>query len=73
MFKGPVTGNIPQVLDNGEVTCGTHVAAGQLALALTPKWQTWPSTESSQSLLLWPAQTGKWLRTEAALQRCRAC
>ena len=34
MFEGPVTGNIPQVLDNGEVT--THVTAGQLALALTP-------------------------------------
>ena len=30
MFEGPVTGNIPEVLDNGEVT------AGQLALALTP-------------------------------------
>ena len=36
MFEGPVTGNIPQVLDNGEVTDGTHVTAGQLALALTP-------------------------------------
>ena len=36
MFEGPVTGNIPEVLDNGEVTDGTHVAAGQLALALTP-------------------------------------
>ena len=32
MFEGPVTGNIPEVLDNGEVTDGTHV----LALALTP-------------------------------------
>ena len=30
--KGPV----PEVLDNGEVTDGTHVTAGQLALALTP-------------------------------------
>ena len=29
MFEGPVTGN-------GEVTDGTHVTAGQLALALTP-------------------------------------
>ena len=29
MFEGPVTGNIPEVLDNGEVT-------EQLALALTP-------------------------------------
>ena len=29
-------GNIPEVLDNGEVTDGTHVTAGQLALALTP-------------------------------------
>ena len=36
MFEGPVTGNIPEVLDNGEVTGGTHVTAGQLALALTP-------------------------------------
>ena len=31
-----LSGNIPEVLDNGEVTDGTHVAAGQLALALTP-------------------------------------
>ena len=29
-------GNIPEVLDNGEVTDGTHVTTGQLALALTP-------------------------------------
>ena len=36
MFEGPVTGNIPEVLDNGEVTDSTHVTAGQLALALTP-------------------------------------
>ena len=36
MFEGSVTGNIPEVLDNGEVTDGTHVTAGQLALALTP-------------------------------------
>ena len=36
MFEGPVTGNIPEVLDNGEVTDGAHVTAGQLALALTP-------------------------------------
>ena len=36
MFEGPVTGNIPEVLDNGEVTDGTHVTAGQLALALAP-------------------------------------
>ena len=36
MFEGPVTGNIPEVLDNGEVTDGTHVTAAQLALALTP-------------------------------------
>ena len=35
MFEGPVTGNIPEVLDNGEVTDSTHVTAGQLALALT--------------------------------------
>ena len=35
MFEGPVTGNIPEVLDNGEVTDGTHDTAGQLALALT--------------------------------------
>ena len=34
MFEGPVTGNIPEVLD--KVTDGTHVTAGQLALALTP-------------------------------------
>ena len=27
---------LPEVLDNGEVTDGTHVTAGQLALALTP-------------------------------------
>ena len=33
MFEGPVTGNIPEVLDNGEVTDGTHVTAGQLAYA----------------------------------------
>ena len=33
MCEGPVTGNIPEVLDNGEVTDGN---AGQLALALTP-------------------------------------
>ena len=36
MFEGPVTGNIPEVRNNGEVTDGTHVTAGQLALALTP-------------------------------------
>ena len=36
MLEGPVTGNIPEVLDNGEVTDGTHVTAGQLALALAP-------------------------------------
>ena len=36
MFEGPVTGNIPEVLEKGEVTDGTHVTAGQLALALTP-------------------------------------
>ena len=36
IFEGPVSGNIPEVLDNGEVTDGTHVTAGQLALALTP-------------------------------------
>ena len=36
MFEGPVTGNILEVLDNGEVTEGTRVTAGQLALALTP-------------------------------------
>ena len=36
MFEGPVTGNIPEVLDNGEVTDGTRITAGQLALALTP-------------------------------------
>ena len=35
MFEGPVTGNIPEVLDNGELTDG-HITAGQLALALTP-------------------------------------
>ena len=35
-YEGPVTGNIPEVLDNGEVTDGTHITAGQLALALTP-------------------------------------
>ena len=28
MFEGPVTGNIAEVLDNGEVTDGTHVTAG---------------------------------------------
>ena len=39
MFEGPVTGNTPEVLDNGEVTDGTHVTAGQLALALTPYTQ----------------------------------
>ena len=62
MFEGPVTGNIPEVLDNGEVTDGTHVTAGQLALALTPYAQVtdlattrppsspW-TTESPQS---WP-------------------
>ena len=36
MFEGPVTGNIPEVLDNGEVTDGTRVTAGQLALANGP-------------------------------------
>ena len=36
MFEGPVTGNIPETLDNGEVTPSTFVTAGQLALALTP-------------------------------------
>ena len=36
MFEGPVAGNIVEVLDNGEATEGTHVTAGQLALALTP-------------------------------------
>ena len=35
-MKDLFTGNIPEVLDNGEVTDGTHVTAGQLALALTP-------------------------------------
>ena len=30
MFEGPVTGNIPEVLDNGEVADGTRVTAGQL-------------------------------------------
>ena len=34
MFEGPVTGNIPKVLNNGEATNSTHVTAGQLALAL---------------------------------------
>ena len=29
LFEGPVTGNIPEVLDNGEATDGTHVTAGQ--------------------------------------------
>ena len=33
MFEGPVTGNIRR---SGEVSDGTHVTAGQLALALTP-------------------------------------
>ena len=27
MFEGPVTGNIPEALDNGEVTDSTHVTA----------------------------------------------
>ena len=35
MFEGPLTRNIPEVLTT-EVTDGTHVTAGQLALALTP-------------------------------------
>ena len=35
-LKDLSTNNIPEVLDNGEVTDGTHVTAGQLALALTP-------------------------------------
>ena len=34
--KACLKDNIPEVLDNGEVTDGTHVTAGQLALALTP-------------------------------------
>ena len=35
MFEGPVTGDLPEVMDNGKITEGTHVTAGQL-LALTP-------------------------------------
>ena len=48
MFEGPVTGNIPEALDNGEVTDGTHVAAGQLALALTPYAQVTQAFTSTQ-------------------------
>ena len=36
MFEGPLTGNIPEILNNGQVTEGSFVTAGQLALALTP-------------------------------------
>ena len=52
MFEGPVTGNMSEVLDNGEVTDGTHVTAGQLALALTPYAQvTEPAVKGHK--LLW--------------------
>ena len=50
MFEGPVTGNIPEVLDNGEVTDGTHVTAGQLALALTPYAQAWRSGNNAAAI-----------------------
>ena len=49
MFEGPVTGNIPEVLDNGEVTDGTHVTAGQLALALTPYAQVTDTAASGNN------------------------
>ena len=49
MFAGPVTGNIPELLDNGEVTDGTHVTAGQLALALTPYAQVTDLAASSNN------------------------
>ena len=45
MFEGPVTGNIPEVLDNGEVTDGTHVTAGQLALADSLRSSNGPGSE----------------------------
>ena len=35
-MQHPIVTNSCNVLDNGEVTDGTHVTAGQLALALTP-------------------------------------
>ena len=60
MFEGPVADNIPEVLNNGEVTDGTHVTVGQLA-------QSWPLVAGG------PPRTDRWLRTEAASPRCRAC
>ena len=61
MFEGPVTGNIPEVLDNGEVTDGTHVTAGQLALALTPYAQVTDLAVNTQS---WPQSwtAARWRR-----------
>ena len=51
-------GNIPEVLDNGEVTDGTHVTAGQLALALTPYAQVTDvavnTAASGNKLPSWP-------------------
>ena len=59
MFEGPVSGNIPEVLDNGEVTEGTHVTAGQLALALTLYAQVADlavNTAASGNNAVWPRQ-----------------
>ena len=72
----------------GEVTDGTHVTAGQLALALTPYAQVTDlavntaaagdNAAAIQSLddlprrRPWPPRTARWPRTEAASPRCRA-
>ena len=42
--------NIPEVLGNGEVTDGTHVTAGQLALALTPYVNTAASGNNAAAI-----------------------
>ena len=60
MFEGPVTGNIPEVLDNGEVTDGTHVAAGQLALALTPYAQVTDLAVNTQPPATTPLPSSPW-------------
>ena len=68
MFEGPVTGNIPEVLDNGEVTDGTHVTAGQLALALTQYAQV---TDLAVSWRPCPAGTGSRRSSVSPASACR--
>ena len=60
MFEGPVTGNIPEVLDNGEVTDGTHVTAGQLALALTPYAQVTDLAVNTAAPATTPLPSSPW-------------